>query len=98
MSRSCGYCRRAWPGGAGDVLAVATPRTQPPFSLARLVPYGVWLYVAQNPHNPRHILPLLPVLLIAIASGVLTRPYWVPHGAALSRPCCCGSVSGTSRR
>ena len=38
--------------------------------IAWLVPYGVWLYIAQNPNNLRHVLPLLPPLLIGIAVGL----------------------------
>ena len=65
--------------------------------LVWLVPYGVWLYVAQNPHNPRHILPLLPVLLIAIASGLLTRPYWLPSWSGpVTALLLCVSLGGIS--
>jgi 4-amino-4-deoxy-L-arabinose transferase-like glycosyltransferase len=38
--------------------------------LAWVLPYGMWLYVAQNPDNPRHVLPLLPPLLIGLAAGL----------------------------
>jgi hypothetical protein len=38
--------------------------------LAWVLPYGIWLYVAQNPDNPRHVLPLLPPLLMAMAAGL----------------------------
>ena len=40
--------------------------------IAWLAPYGVWLYIAQNPHNLRHVLPLLPPLLIGMAAGLLS--------------------------
>lgn len=42
-----------------------------------LVPYGVWLYIAQNPNNLRHILPLLPPLLIGIAAGSRQCWHWL---------------------
>jgi 4-amino-4-deoxy-L-arabinose transferase-like glycosyltransferase len=57
--------------------------------VAWLVPYGLWLYIAQNPNNPRHVLPLLPPLLIGIAAGLRYCRYgagpwtqvmaWLPH-------------------
>jgi 4-amino-4-deoxy-L-arabinose transferase-like glycosyltransferase len=43
--------------------------------VAWLVPYGIWLYIAQNPNNPRHVLPLLPPLLMGIAAGLRHSRY-----------------------
>lgn len=55
----------------------STPRSlERRMFIAWLVPYGVWLYIAQNPNNPRHVLPLLPALLIGIAAGLLRAPCW----------------------
>ena len=61
--------------------------------LAWVLPYGIWLYAAQNPDNPRHVLPLLPPLLMAMAAGLaaaqhsfaqrVTRAYWYGYAAAL---------------
>jgi hypothetical protein len=45
--------------------------------IAWLAPYGIWLYVAQNPHNLRHVLPLLPPLLIGIAAGLQHSRHWL---------------------
>ena len=61
--------------------------------LAWILPYGIWLYVAQNPDNPRHVLPLLPPLLMAMAAGLataqhrftqrVTRAAWYGYAPAL---------------
>jgi hypothetical protein len=60
--------------------------------LAWLVPYGLWLYIAQNPNNPRHVLPLLPPLLIGIAAGVLTNQRWLVPWTKTSA--WCGPAAG----
>lgn len=41
------------------------------FILAVLLPYLLWVFFAQNVEKPRHVLPLVPLLLLAASAGVL---------------------------
>lgn len=38
--------------------------------LAMALPYALWVALGQNPDKPRHVLPLLPPLLLAVAHGL----------------------------
>ncbi|MGB8957307.1 MAG: glycosyltransferase family 39 protein [Tumebacillaceae bacterium] len=42
------------------------------FLIAWVLPYLLWALFAQNVEKPRHVLPLLPVLIGAIIAGLLT--------------------------
>jgi hypothetical protein len=81
---------RLIPSGLGLVALIAFWRSSRRTShrgvfIAWLAPYAVWLYIAQNPNNLRHVLPLLPPLLIGIAAGVLPRRHGrVPWATAVS--------------
>ncbi|MFN3466176.1 MAG: hypothetical protein ACK4WF_00555 [Candidatus Brocadiales bacterium] len=41
------------------------------FILAVLLPYLLWVFFAQNVEKPRHVLPLIPLLLLAASAGML---------------------------
>ncbi len=36
-------------------------------------PYLVWIFFAQNVEKPRHVLPLIPLLLVAASAGILQK-------------------------
>lgn len=42
------------------------------FLLAFTLPYAVWVFLGQNLANPRHVLPLVALLLPALAAGLLS--------------------------
>ncbi len=81
---------RPLPHGTDRVLAVVSrPSYQRGVFVAWLVPYGLWLYIAQNPNNLRHVLPLLPPLLMVIAAGLRHSRYGLGQRtqAILARLC-----------
>ena len=41
------------------------------FILAALLPYLLWVFFAQNVEKPRHVVPLIPMLLVAASAGTL---------------------------
>ena len=41
------------------------------FLLLYVIPYGLWTFVGQHADQPRHLLPLMPVLLIMLAVGLV---------------------------
>jgi hypothetical protein len=48
------------------------------------LPYAVWVFLGQNLANPRHVLPLVALLLPALAAGLLaSHSGRAPLGAAL---------------
>jgi hypothetical protein len=40
------------------------------FLLLYLLPYSLWIFFGQHADQPRHLLPLIPVLLVLLASGL----------------------------
>jgi hypothetical protein len=40
------------------------------FLLLYLLPYSLWIFSGQHADQPRHLLPLIPVLLVLLASGL----------------------------
>jgi hypothetical protein len=40
------------------------------FLLLHTLPYGLWVFLAQHADQPRHLLPLIPVLLVLLAVGL----------------------------
>lgn len=38
--------------------------------LLYLLPYSAWIFVGQHADQPRHLLPLVPILLVLLASGL----------------------------
>lgn len=61
-------------GGAvlAGLLSVRAPaRSGVLFQAAWLIPYGAWVFLAQNPAKPRHLLPLLPPLLMCGGLGAV---------------------------
>lgn len=61
------------------------------------VPYGVWAFFAQNVDKPRHILPLLILLLWLVASGLLAFRHAGKYMLA-ALICCTLAVSWTQVR
>ncbi len=61
-------------GLSATVAALATvgskARRVLPFMLVLLLPYLLWIVVAQNPEKPRHVLPLLVVMVVLLVAGV----------------------------
>lgn len=45
------------------------PKTGPVFAM--FLPYALWVFFAQNVEKPRHILPLIPFMLVFISAGIL---------------------------
>lgn len=43
------------------------------FFLIILLPYLLWVFFAQNIEKPRHVLPLIPLLLLAASAGLLRK-------------------------
>jgi hypothetical protein len=41
------------------------------FVLITLLPYLLWVFLAQNVEKPRHVLPLIPLLLVGTSAGLL---------------------------
>ncbi len=44
------------------------------FIFITLLPYFLWLFLAQNIEKPRHVLPLIPLLTMTVSAGILQRP------------------------
>lgn len=63
--------------GVGALLLIPLAATRgsarPDWTLLTLaVPYLLWILLAQNPDKPRHVLPLIPLLVLLAAPGVAT--------------------------
>lgn len=59
---------------AGALGLRALPRSTLAFLAAGAVPYALWLWLGQNPDKPRHLLPLLPPLAVAVGVGLSRLP------------------------
>ena len=54
--------------------------------LAIALPYAVWVALAQNPDKARHVLPLLPILLLACAPFAARLARMAPGAVAIGLP------------
>ncbi len=54
----------------GVGLGLGWRRLDARFTLAWLLPYLAWAYWGQNPDNPRHLVPILPVVMLYAARGL----------------------------
>lgn len=58
---------------AGLVVSLRIPSQEPRTGLifAVFLPYALWVFFAQNVEKPRHMLPLIPFMLVFISAGIL---------------------------
>ncbi len=56
--------------GAGLLAQARRPGRELTTLALVALPYALWVVLGQNPDKPRHVLPLVPVLLLAAAPGL----------------------------
>lgn len=82
-------------GGLLGALAARAPRPLRRAALVAGLPYALWLLLGQNLANPRHALPLLPLLVVVAGAGLRRVPPAL--AAALTLAALLGAGSGAAR-